>query len=158
MIKATRESRADLWNPGGSGSGGREIAEWGDANDDDDLARLDLAARDVHEHLRQTALWQVESLEEKFARHAAKWHAETGFMSSVRDKALHRSYQRIIGMGQKAVPLILRDLRKSPDHWFWALHAITGVDPVPPSDRGRIRRMTDAWLRWGRAQGFLTSE
>ena len=38
------------------------------------------------------------------------------------------------------------ELRREPDHWFWALIAITGEDPVAPKDRGKLQEMTDAWL------------
>lgn len=44
---------------------------------------------------------------------------------------MHPAYQQIIGMGEKALPLILRDLRDRPTgHWFWALNAITGEEPT----------------------------
>ncbi len=79
------EPFADLCDPGGSGSRGLEIAEWGDPNGGDAQARISRAALDLFEHLQQTASSQVESLEEEFSRHAEKWRAETGFMSSIRD-------------------------------------------------------------------------
>lgn len=69
--------------------------------------------------------------------------------------AMHPAYQQIIGMGPVAIPLLLRELQKSPDHWFWALKAITDVDPVPASERGRQKQMAAAWLRWGKEHGYL---
>jgi hypothetical protein len=69
--------------------------------------------------------------------------------------AMHPAYQQIIGMGREVVPLILRELEREPDHWFWALKAITGEDPVPEQHRGRVRAMADAWIRWGREHGLL---
>jgi hypothetical protein len=69
--------------------------------------------------------------------------------------AMHPAYQRIIGMGPRVVPLILRELRRKPDHWFWALTAITGQDPIRPEDAGDILRMTQAWLDFGERQGYL---
>jgi hypothetical protein len=57
-------------------------------------------------------------------------------------------------MGTAVVPHLLRELERRPDHWFWALTAITGADPVKPEDRGKLRKMTDAWLRWGKEQGL----
>jgi hypothetical protein len=60
------------------------------------------------------------------------------------------SYQKIIGMGWAAVPLMLEDLKNEPRHWFWALRAITDVNPVPPQDAGNVRKMADAWVKWGR--------
>jgi hypothetical protein len=62
--------------------------------------------------------------------------------------AMHPSYQRIIGLGPAALPLIFNELAREPDHWFWALKAITGEDPVPPSARGKLRKMTELWLQW----------
>ena len=38
--------------------------------------------------------------------------------------AMLKPYQRIVGMGL-SVPLILEELRREPDQWFWALEAIT---------------------------------
>lgn len=84
----------------------------------------------------------------------AKWEADTALLSSITEIALHPSYQQIIGMGNNAVPLILAELRRNPGHWFWALKAVTGEDPVLPEQRGRIKEMTEAWLLWGHRQGY----
>ena len=70
------------------------------------------------------------------------------------EMAMHPAYQEIIGMGELAVPLILAELERDPDHWFWALKAITGADPVPEHCRGHLEEMAQAWLRWGRMQGY----
>lgn len=68
---------------------------------------------------------------------------------------MHPAYQRIIGMGPDAIALILQELQRKPDDWFWALNAITEADPVPEGAQGNLPQMTDAWLDWGRAQGFI---
>ena len=68
---------------------------------------------------------------------------------------IHPAYQEIIGMGEVAVALILEDLKERGGHWFWALRAITGENPVPPEDAGKIRTMTEHWLRWGRSRGHI---
>ena len=67
---------------------------------------------------------------------------------------MHPSYQRIIGMGETAIPMILNELDRRPDHWFWALYAITGADPVSKSTRGILSEMSKAWLEWGRESGY----
>jgi hypothetical protein len=85
---------------------------------------------------------------------AQRWKTETSHHSNISKRALHPAYQEIIGMGKAAIPLVLAELRREPDDWFWALHAITGANPVPPESRGNLRLMTDAWLQWGLAQGF----
>ena len=59
-------------------------------------------------------------------------------------------YQKIIAMGPSVVPLILEEMRNKPDHWFWALSALTDDDPVPPGKRGQFKEMIKAWLEWGK--------
>ena len=66
----------------------------------------------------------------------------------------HPAYQQIIAMGPPAVPWLLQRLAERPDHWFAALHQITGARPVPPESCGRFREMIAAWLEWGRQQGY----
>jgi hypothetical protein len=41
------------------------------------------------------------------------------------DMVTHPAYQQIIGLGKEALPLLFGELRRAPDHWFWALRAIT---------------------------------
>ena len=82
------------------------------------------------------------------------WKAERGPLSSITAMAMHPAYQRIIGLGPAAVPLLLRELEREPDHWFWALKSITGEDPVSPADRGKLRAMTQAWLNWAEGHGY----
>lgn len=91
----------------------------------------------------------------RFNRLNTEWEAETAHFSSITKIAMHSAYQQIIGMGQIAIPLILSAMEKKPDHWFWALRSITGEDPVLPEHRGRLRQMTEDWLRWGRKNGYI---
>jgi hypothetical protein len=90
----------------------------------------------------------------RFAQLADRWRRETAVFSSTTEIAMNPAYQQIIGMGPAAVPLILRELEKRPDHWFWALKAITGADPVKPEHLGRLPQMALAWIEWGKEQGF----
>ena len=96
-----------------------------------------------------------ESLRLAFRRLTDEWRRNRGFTSSATEMAMQPAYQRIIGMGPAAAPLILRELEQEPDHWFWALKAITGADPARPEDRGDIIAMQRAWLDWGRRRGLL---
>ena len=93
-------------------------------------------------------------LEAEFKKFAEEWRLETGMLSLVTQKSMHQAYQRIIGMGQPVIPLILRDLEQKPDHWFWALRAITGDNPVKPEQRGRMKQMAQAWIQWGKEHGY----
>ncbi len=96
--------------------------------------------------------------EERFQRLAGVWRKKRGPTSSVSQMAMLPEYQAIIGMGRDAVPLLLGELRKEPDHWFWALAAITGEDPVAREDKGKLPEMADAWIRWGQEHGYLDSD
>lgn len=96
-------------------------------------------------------------IEQLFARLTREWEEATRFISSMTEMATHPAYQRIIGLGPAALPLIFRELRRNPDHWFWALKAITGEDPVPPATRGNLGGMTEAWLQWGTERGFVAA-
>ena len=84
-----------------------------------------------------------------------EWLQERPRGADVAGMVAHPSYQRIIEMGEEAVPLILQELQKRPDHWFPALHTITGADPVPEHAQGNLSKMTDAWLNWGHKNGYL---
>ncbi len=95
------------------------------------------------------------SLRERFQRLSAEWKEQSRYLSNTAQMATLRPYQRIIGMGPAAVPLILEELRREPDQWFWALEAITEENPVPPEAAGKVREMARAWIDWGKRQGFL---
>jgi len=71
--------------------------------------------------------------------------------------AMLKPYQQIIGMGAPVVPLILEELQREPDHWFWALEAITQENPVPKEALGKVLQMAQAWVEWGKNQGYLSS-
>jgi hypothetical protein len=123
---------------------------------DELLARLQTAARrrglDSVEQLLET--WQAS--EEELARFytlAEQWKKDTAHQSNIAKRALHPGYQEIIGMGERVIPLLLAELRREPDDWFWALHAITGANPVPEASRGNLRAMAEAWCQWGLGKG-----
>ena len=100
-------------------------------------------------------LVQQASDRDRFQRLRAQWKEQSRFLSNTAQMSMLGPYQRIIGMGTAAVPLILEELRREPDHWFWALESITEENPVPPEDAGRVKAMTAAWIRWGTERGFL---
>lgn len=97
----------------------------------------------------------TETIEDRFLRLAAKWQQETAHHSSSSLRDNHPAYREIIGMGKAAIPLLLRDLEQNRRRWFAALKAITGADPVPPADAGKLSRMTEAWLQWGKENGWI---
>jgi hypothetical protein len=94
-------------------------------------------------------------LEATFHSLTEQWHRETDHLSSQTQKAMHPAYQRIIGMGPAALPLIFQELESNSGHWSWALRAITGDDPTGPEDTGKIGNMREAWLSYARERGYL---
>lgn len=96
---------------------------------------------------------QAEPLRAEFLALANRWRRETKFSSSVDDKVLHAAYQKIIAMGRPAVPLVLEELKLRRGHWFWALHFMADTDPVP--EGANVDAARDAWLDWGRREGYL---
>jgi len=94
---------------------------------------------------------------ERFENLAHIWLEQCAQLSSIREITLHPSYQQIVEMGEKALPFIFARLEREPEHWFWALRAITGENPVPSESRGNIAQMVDAWLKWAQKNGFQTN-
>jgi hypothetical protein len=96
---------------------------------------------------------QTLGITERFQELAEIWKRETRYLSFMEQRAMHPAYQGIIGMGWVAIPLILRELQTQPEHWLWALKAITGEDLVGPNPS--METATEAWLKWGQEQGLL---
>jgi len=97
----------------------------------------------------------ISSVEEKFRRLQERWKEETYAMSSLHDMFLNEAYQSIIGLGPAVLPYILRETNRNPDHWYWALRAITGESPVPDSLFGDVDAMSRCWVNWGRMNGLI---
>jgi hypothetical protein len=102
--------------------------------------------------------WQAGTVSERFHRLAAEWKQQSRFLSNSAQMAMLRPYQLIIGMGPAVVPLILDELRREPDQWFWASESITEQNPVPPEAMGKVRLMAQAWLTWGEQQGMYARQ
>ena len=58
----------------------------------------------------------AEPLQERFQKYKDDWTSKTRHLSNMAQIALVFSYQRIIGLGPKVVPLILVELQKETDH------------------------------------------
>ncbi|HEU4453827.1 MAG TPA: hypothetical protein VFR81_12250 [Longimicrobium sp.] len=96
-----------------------------------------------------------EEVARRFAELAEIWREETEFHSSSTALFMHYAYQQIIGLGPDVVPLLLADLPVTHSNWYWALLSITGENPVPQEERGRIPMMEQRWLEWGRERGLI---
>ena len=105
------------------------------------------------QNLRQG--YSEATVEERFRRLAAEWKEQSRYLSNTAQMAMLQPYQRIIGLGLPVVPLILEELNREPNQWFWALEAIIEQNPVPPEALGKVRMMAQAWIEWGERQGFV---
>lgn len=89
-----------------------------------------------------------------------RWRAEVKYMSSLSDMVSHEDYKAISSKDRRAIPILLNELRDRPHYWFDALQKLVKnnldivVNPVRKADRGNLPRMTDAWLKWGKRNGF----
>jgi len=91
----------------------------------------------------------------RFTELADQWETDTFFVSNTSLAIKHPAHREIVSMGESVVPLILERMRGERGHWFFALHAITGANPVNPADRGKVVVMQQAWLQWGEANGYV---
>jgi hypothetical protein len=94
-------------------------------------------------------------LKEEFTNLASQWTHDTEGMSSTVEMAKHPAYQKIVSMGKAIIPFLLEDLDQNPIYWLPVLRQITQVNPVQPEQRGKIKQMANAWLDWGKQEGYI---
>ncbi|MDT7777667.1 MAG: hypothetical protein QOC99_179 [Acidobacteriota bacterium] len=111
----------------------------------------------VEERAREKEIAEqaTAEVEKQFRVLAEQWYIETMPLSSYFEKILHPAYQKLLTLGEAAVPFILRELEDEPNDWFWALRIITDADPVTAEQAGDMEAMAEAWLRWGRENGYI---
>ncbi|HEX8913040.1 MAG TPA: N-6 DNA methylase [Humisphaera sp.] len=120
------------------------------------LSRIGASRRQLAERLGgmvREAAGEDAELDAELERLATEWERAEPTGEDLDDLTAHPAYQRIIAMGTRAVRFLLKRLEREPEHWFPALYAITGANPVPPEAEGEIEKMADAWIAWGREQG-----
>ena len=93
----------------------------------------------------------------EFQRLSDEWKSSRGPATTVTAMVRHPAYQAIVQLGEPAIPLLMRELEQQPDHWFAALRAITGANPVHEDELGDVTRMAESWIEWGRANGYRWS-
>lgn len=93
------------------------------------------------------------AIETEFRALVEEWRRETMVHSSLAALVTHPAYQRIMAMGTDALPLILRELREDPDHWFYALRFIAGRDVA--AGAANFDEAAVAWLEWGYRNNYL---
>ncbi len=91
---------------------------------------------------------------EQFSRLTEEWKEATCNLSSIHQIESDPSYRKILSMGPRVIPFILRSMKAEPYFWFSALRTLTKENPVPDKMRGNIKAMTQAWLGWGKKNGY----
>jgi hypothetical protein len=143
-------------------------------SDDDPVSRVIKAttsmwkscARDEIKSLQsdKTKILTVTPDAARFREFVSQWRKERNSLSSSAwDNVRSPAYQRIIGMGERALPFILNEMQREmmtgdPDDWFIALWSITGENPVPLESRGHLKEMASAWIQWGLQLGHINGE
>ena len=92
---------------------------------------------------------------DEFNRLVVEWKTGRRRGADVAQMTAHPAYRQIVGMGEQAIPLILEELERQADHWFPALHELTGISPVPAESKGNIAKMRQAWLDWGTEEAYI---
>jgi hypothetical protein len=96
-----------------------------------------------------------ETVEQRVLRLLALWREQTGFLSSSTALVSHPAYQELISLGHAALPFLFRDMAQTSDgHLSSALVAITGAQPVPPEEGGKVKKVAERWLAWARKNGY----
>ena len=132
-----------------------EHAGWTDDVREDVIRRTrKRARRSIEDLVAEWAEEDPDAVRHQFEELAATWRRETRGAPLAITRLTHWAYLRIIGLGPKALPLILRELERETDHWYGALNAISGEDPAEGVEtfEGAAAR----WLEWGRVAGLLT--
>ena len=132
----------------------RRISHW----DDDTVGAYELASH-MTQLIADRRLTHTQSmLETCLHAHIERWKLDTIHWSSITKRLAHPSYLRIIGLARNFTDYeveraLLREFQTDPDHWFAALTAMTGEDPVRPEHD--FDEAVDAWLAWGREKGII---
>ena len=77
-----------------------------------------------------------------------KWKNETLFISSGTELISNSAYKEIISLGKIAIPWIIREFKKTNDHWFYALERISGENPIKEENIGIVEKMKEDWILW----------
>jgi hypothetical protein len=104
---------------------------------------------------QESVLTEQLFIQLRFQLLAEKWKEESKFLNFIKDSVQLPNYQAIIAMGKPVLPYIFEDMQQQPQHWFAALKAITGENPVLIEHRGNIQSMTNDWLLWGRKNQII---
>ena len=94
-------------------------------------------------------------LKSKFDSLVQQWKESTMFDSSISKIINDESFQRIIHLGERAIPLIIDEIEKEPSVLVWALNILTNSD-LNSGQRLTIEGACRAWVKlYKKHQPFL---
>lgn len=99
---------------------------------------------------------RASDVESRFQKLAAEWKRVLRGRSNIEQATMHPAHLDILKMGQAAIPLILNDLKHHGGHWYLTLRMLAQSSPVPRENAGNIPKMKEAWLNWGRENGYIS--
>ncbi len=85
-----------------------------------------------------------------------RWRRDTSDYSVMARRYAHPAYKAILDMKEKAVPLILNELRQNPDRWFDALERLTNQNPAKSAKT--FYEAVDIWIAWGISEDLISQE
>ncbi len=94
-----------------------------------------------------------EALAKEFQTLVDQWTEETFFLSSLGKQFTHPAYVRIMAMGREGLPLVLNQLQRSQDNWFYALKYMAGRDVAAGINDCEAAKA--AWLAWGYENNYI---
>ncbi|MEI6622372.1 MAG: hypothetical protein WCP28_10740 [Actinomycetes bacterium] len=97
-----------------------------------------------------------EGVSRQFVALAHQWRSATCGGARAWDSYTHLTYQKIIGLGPQALPLLLRDSKENPMDWLWALVAIVGQDIAAGVET--IEEAARTWRMWAVHEGIISHD
>ena len=88
-----------------------------------------------------------DKLQSDFIELKKNWIDSASFHSNP-NLLYDENYQKIIEMGDKIVPILIKDLDTNNGDWIRALHEITGINPIKESNVGYMEKMIEDWKEW----------
>lgn len=107
---------------------------------------------------------EQRKLEEKFWGLATKWYNDGRNNTNMRDKIYHDSFLHLVAMGEKIIPILLRELSDNTKYWTPVLKAIAPTvdndftDPILPEHYGDRDLIIKDWLIWGEKFNFYPAK
>ena len=98
----------------------------------------------------------INSFEQRFKELAIKWENETGVFSTTSPKINNNAFHDLLRLGKGIIPLILKHLQHGGTaQWHIVLNAITKINPVPPEDASKSKKIKEAWIIWGKSNFYI---